>query len=109
MKCEHTWKSAHAWCVLDLKKQCIAHRWCQECKKCEGKSEPWFDIESLERMAEFAVELYLIRIGVREREELFDADDSDPQMGPPHDERRCDMCKQLDHSCWKKAAASKGP
>ena len=25
--CYHSWKSAHAWCVLDLKKQRIAHHW----------------------------------------------------------------------------------
>ena len=53
--CKHTWKSAHAWCVLDLKKQRIAHRWCQKCKQCEGKSGPWFDEEALQRMAEYAV------------------------------------------------------
>ena len=33
--CEHTWKSAHAWCV---KKQRIAYHWCQECNQCEGES-----------------------------------------------------------------------
>ena len=97
--CEHTWKSAHAWCVLDLKKQRIAYRWCQECNQCEGESEPWFDEAALKRMAEYAVKRFK---GVKtEKKE----DGNPPEMGP-HDERRCDMCKQLGHSCWKKPTYS---
>ena len=66
--CGHTWKSAHAWCILDLKKQCIAHRWSQECKKCEGSSDPEFDRSAVRRMAIFAVDLCLKRMGRRKYE-----------------------------------------
>ena len=98
-RCKHTWKSAHAWCVLDLKKQRIAHRWYQECKKCEGESKPWFDEAALKRMAEYAVKRFK---GVKaEKKE----NGNPPEMGP-HDERRCDMCRQLGHSCWKKPTYS---
>ena len=51
--CNHSWKSAHAWCVLDLKKQRIAHRFHQECKHCEEKCTPDFDESAIRRMAEF--------------------------------------------------------
>ena len=99
--CDNTWKSQHAWCVLDLKGQCIAHRWYQECKRCNEKSSPWFDEAALERMAEYAVKWYLILVGKRERDKR-DTDDKNPQLGPPHIEAKCEMCKQLGHSCWKK-------
>ena len=97
-----SWKSAHAWCTIDLRRQCIAYRWVQECNKCEGESKPWFNEQALERMAEYAVKLYLINIGrIKKRKNVDDSDDN-PQIGPPHDEARCDMCKQLGRSCWKK-------
>ena len=92
------WKSARAWCTLDLKQQCIAHRFSQDCNYCEGKSYPWFNEDALKRMAEFAVNLYLKKIG-RIEYEMKDQDDN-IQIGPPHDEKRCDMCKQLGRSCW---------
>ena len=102
--CLHTWKSFHAWCVLDLKQQCLAHRTCQECNKCNKKSSPWFDNRALEKMINFAVDLYL---GLRQRKRPADDDDDDdddenPLVGRPHDQARCDMCKQLGRSCWKK-------
>ena len=109
-QCKHTWKSAHAWCVLDLKKQRIVHRWCQECRLCGGEYEPWFDEEALERMAEYAVNFYLVRVGRREWKQRDDdysieSDDSSSSSVPigPHDEARCDMCKELGCSCWKSA------
>ena len=42
---------AHAWCAIDLKKQCIAYHWSQKCTQCEGESKPWFDEQALERIA----------------------------------------------------------
>ena len=99
-----SWKSAHAWCTIDLKGQRIAHRWIQKCNKCEGESEPWFDEQALENMAKRAVKLYLINIGrIKKRKKGDDDDDDDnPQIGPPHEETRCAMCQQLGRSCWKK-------
>lgn len=96
-----SWPSAHSWCTLDLKKQCIAYRWIQKCNKCEGESKPWFDEEALEKMAEFVVNLYLIKIRAREREER-DINDGRRRSGRgPHDQARCGMCKAQGGSCWK--------
>ena len=61
-KCGRTWKSAHAWCTLDLKKQCIAHCFRQECKSCGEMCAPNFDKESFRRMAKFAVDRCLMRM-----------------------------------------------
>ena len=99
-----SWKSAHAWCTIDLKRQRIAHRWIQKCKQCEGESEPWFDKRTLEKMAKRAVKLYLINIGRLKKEKKADDDDDDNDqlIGPPHDEARCAMCQKLGRSCWKK-------
>lgn len=98
----NTWKSAHAWCTIDLKRQRIAHRWSQQCRICEGESYPWYDKEALQRMARFAVKMYLIKTGKIEVKKSEDTDDSDNHRGRPHQEKRCAMCKQLGHSCVKK-------
>lgn len=104
--CSRNWKSAHAWCVLDLKKQCIAHKLSQDCKSCNGRSRPDLDAESMERMAEYAVDLYLKRVGRRpwQSRDPFDLDDLYFALDdrPPHDESRCEMCRNLGKSCWKK-------
>ena len=100
--CHHSWKSAHAWCVLDLRKQRIAHRFCQECKHCEEKCTPDFDRSAVRRMAEFAVDLCLKRLGRREFEERsFDLSDMERVLTGPHDEERCEVCQSLGHSCWQ--------
>ena len=99
--CKRTWKSQRAWCVLDLKEQCIAHRLYQECQNCNEESFPWFDAAAIKRMAEYAVKRYLISVGKRKRDKR-DTDDKNPQFGPPHIEAKCEVCKQLGHSCLKK-------
>ena len=100
---QHTkkWKSAHAWCTIDLKMQRIAHRFPQKCNQCEGESEPWFDNTALHRMAKYAVKVYLLKVGKLKKTPTQDDDDT-VHEGPPHDEDRCDVCKQLGRSCWKK-------
>ena len=37
--CSRSWKSAHAWCVLDIKKQRVAHKLSQDCQACNGRPE----------------------------------------------------------------------
>ena len=104
-RCSRNWKSAHAWCVLDLKEQCIAHKLSQDCQSCNGHSFPEFDRESMQRMAEYAVDLYLKRVGRKQWEPRpFDFDDMLFALDdrPPHDEARCEMCRKLGRSCWKK-------
>ena len=100
--CGNSWKSAHAWCVLDLKEQCIVHHWCQGCQQCEGKSSPSYDEQSVRRMAKFAVKVCLIRLGRREddRSAAFDLSDLERVLQGPHDETRCEMCQTLGHRCW---------
>ena len=105
--CSRSWKSAHAWCVLDLKKQCIAHHLSQDCQTCNGRSTPDFDSESVKRMADYAVDRYLKLVGRRAwpTRDPFDFDDMFLALEddrPPHDERRCEMCRKLGRSCWKK-------
>lgn len=105
--CSRNWKSAHAWCMLDLKEQCIAHKLSQDCQSCNGHSMPDFDRESMQRMAEYAVDVYLKRVGRRQWEPRGDPFDLDDMLSalddrPPHDEARCEMCRRLGRSCWKK-------
>ena len=106
-RCARNWKSAHAWCVLDLKEQCIAHKLSQDCQSCNGHSMPEFDRESMQRMAEYAVDVYLKRVGRRQWEPRGDPFDLDDMLlalddRPPHDQARCEMCRRLGRSCWKK-------
>ena len=105
--CSRSWKSAHAWCVLDLKNQCIAHKLTQDCQACNGQATPHFDRESVKRMAEFAVDRYLKRVGRRAWPSRDPFDFGDMYLAldddrPPHDEGRCEKCRQLGRSCWKK-------
>ena len=104
--CGRSWPSAHSWCILDLKEQRIHYKFSQGCKGCEGEAEPTFDDEAIKRMATYAVETYLKMIGRMEwRNDALDltdlADALDDERGP-HDEERCEVCKQLGRSCWKK-------
>lgn len=105
--CGRSWKSAHAWCVLDLKKQKIAHKLTQDCQSCDGRSDPQFDREAMKRMADYAVDFYLKRSGRRSwppRSDVYDFNDMLFALDdrPPHDEARCEMCRKLGRSCWKK-------
>ena len=103
--CSRSWKSAHAWCEIDLKKQIISDKYTQDCQKCEVGVEPEFDDDAVRKMAEYAVNQYLIRSGRKERpvnpfhfDDMYDALDD----RPPHDEGRCGRCKKLGRSCWKR-------
>lgn len=107
--CSRSWKSAHAWCELDLKKQIISHRYTQDCQKCEEGVEPSFDDEAVRRMAEYAVREYLHRSGREQHpsrdpfvfDEMIDVLDEEDEHGP-HDEKRCELCQELGRSCWKR-------
>ena len=100
--CNRRWASGHAWCIMDLREQSIIHRFTQECQKCEGSAEPEFDRAALRRMAEWAVDTYLRRTGRLSpiQRDPFDMADLHDALNGPHDEERCEMCKQLGHSCW---------
>ena len=105
--CSRTWPSAHAWCIMDLKRQEIVEKIGQGCQKCESMSFPEFEEESLERMAEYAVDSYLRKVGklpfaepIEDMSSLSDA----LEESKPHDEKRCGMCKRLGRSCWKKSS-----
>ena len=94
-KCEtsrRTWASAHSWCVIDLKLQCIEHCWVQECKECEGESKPVYDEESLERMAKYAVKMFAIHKGIKLKEQPDQARRRGRDKGP-HEESLCEVCK----------------
>ena len=103
--CGRTWTSAHSWCILDLKTQSVIHTFGQTCQSCEREAEPRFDKESMERMAFYAVQRYLVKTGKRVRlvNEPLEAAPQAPDSRGPHDEGRCAMCKALGRSCWKSA------
>ena len=95
------WPSAHAWCVIDLKRKKICHRDYQKCNKCDSKADPNFTEESLERMAEYAVKQFLIRTHQLPPSAHVPHTDMGDIEGGPHDEERCGKCKRLGRSCWK--------
>ena len=109
--CGRTWPSAHAWSVMDLKEQRICHRYSQECQKCEGAGDPVYDEDAIRRMAEWACDKYLVRVGRRVREPerkqsfgmgfLLDALLGVDDSSQPHDRQRCDMCRRLGRECRK--------
>lgn len=96
--CHRTWSSAHAWSVMDLKEQQIPYCYWQKCKKrqCKTGVEPVYDVESITRMAEWACDEFLIRMGRKERPVNEDA----PKKSTgPHDRMRCQMCRLLHRKC----------
>jgi len=108
--CSHTWHSAHAWCVMDLKGQELVLKFGQECQDCEEMVLPEFDEDALEEMAEYAADSYLRIIGKLpqpqdisddENESMDASDDEFEHGGNPHDAQRCELCQRLGHSCWK--------
>ena len=95
------WPSVRAWCVIDLKLQEICHRYYQKCNKCDSKAYPNFTVESLKKMAEYAVKQFLIRTGRLSPSAHVPHIDTGITKGGPHDEERCGKCKSLGRSCWK--------
>lgn len=96
--CHRTWSSAHSWSVMDLKEQEICYRYWQKCKKCEKEVKSVYDKTSIRRMAEWACNECLIRMGLRRREQRSDEDDPEKPT-PPHDIKRCEMCKRKGRKC----------
>ena len=107
--CKKCWKSTRAWCTIDLKKQCIAHRWSKKCRQCKGESKPWFDEQALQKMAENATKLYFLnRRSTNGKQHpkksnytCVIAGDYPQINGPPCYEVRCVKCRKLGRSCWK--------
>ena len=101
--CSRSWRSAHAWCIMDLKEQEIAQTFGQECQQCEEMVYPDFDEDALERMADYATDSYLrkIRKLPRQPKPRDMSDDDEHEDSNPHDERRCELCQMLGSSCWK--------
>lgn len=101
------WKSAHAWCIFDLKTESIFYRYLQDCKICNSGNSPKFSEESMRRMAEYGVQTFLYKMGreirprkiprptYRTRRPAFRTRRS------PHDRKRCGMCKDSKRKCCK--------
>ena len=106
--CGRGWKSAHSWCMTDLKKQRFFEKFGQDCQICECQVEPTFDLEAKRRMAEYAVDTYLRRSGKVKYPKYTESDAFDfgdwfdllPDSTGPHDQARCETCKLLGTSCW---------
>ena len=99
---DNYWKSAHAWGVVDLKEQIICYRYKQWCQECESEAYPEFPEEVIRKLAKFAVKWFLILSHRLKYERPDTGADTDGMGGGPHDEKRCERCKRLGHSCWKK-------
>ena len=94
------WPSAHAWCVIDLRTQCICFHDTQECNQCESEARPEFSAAVLRKMAKSAVKTFLRRTGRLAYEPPADTDNEGQQGGGPHDQNRCGKCQRLGYSCW---------
>ena len=104
----HRWSSAHSWCYIDLKQQRICYRDEQKCRKndCEMPVSPEFSEAEIEKMAEYAVSQFFMRLGRKKgrrgggwrgwAETFTGANDK------PHDQKRCGRCKRLGRKCWTK-------
>ena len=57
--CNHRWTSRRAYCVLDLKNQCIAYTAPKDCFTWEIPAKTIYDMDSLSRMAKYASRSYL--------------------------------------------------
>ena len=105
--CKRSWKSAHSWCITDLKVQNIIHKFGQDCQGCERDVNPIFDLEAMRKMAEYAVKTYLRRAGrlsydPRPLDDWSDMGHAlDDVFNGPHDQARCETCRLLGTSCWK--------
>ena len=104
-KCNRFWKSAHSWCITDLKVQNIIHKFGQGCQDCEEDANPIFDLEAMRKMGEYAVKTYLRRTGrlaydPRPLDDWSDMGDALDLLKGPHDQDRCETCKLLGRSCW---------
>ena len=103
--CSRWWSSANSWCVIDLKKQRIIHSYGQNCRRCDGKSTPFFEDEAKVRMTEYACKTHLYRTGKLKRARNIhrfpDMKDISGEREGHHDMTRCDMCQLLGHCCQK--------
>lgn len=102
--CERTWQSGHTWCVLDLKEQAIIYRFTQKCwnRKCIKEKvhvKPSFDDHGIRNMAEWAVEKYLIRCGLRKKDPPQKEVPKKSSKGP-HGQASCQMCRLKRRKCW---------
>ena len=111
--CNNEWNSPHASCVLDLKDQKMVVKFKQECalkldhvnmeqldlqdraeavdkEDMEGVVEPFFCDESLKKMVEWAVDLFLQLTGRKERKQPNNGDNY--RSTPPHRDDLCELC-----------------
>ncbi len=119
------WKSAHASCKIHLKELRISKRYTQDCKKCNKPASPKYSREGVKFIVRNAVRQCLRAIAMKRRdsgEEPSDddeesSDDDEESSGDdeessndvdtaarrgPHDEKRCERCREKGHSCWKR-------
>lgn len=121
--CNNSWSSAYAWCILDLKDQNVIMKFKQECSSVRShkdmkhltlqdskvseedpKVEPCYeDEESVQRMVEWAVHLYLNLVGRETREPTNKP--VNYRSTPEHREDLCEMCKSLGRRCFERKQA----
>ena len=95
-----TWRSFHAWSVIDLRAQDVCYSYTQRCnrKQCYYKAKPVYVDASMQKMVQYALNKYLHRVGLRKRRpRKFRARRRMNKI--PHDMRRCSRCKELGRNC----------
>ncbi len=114
---EKKWLSAHASCKIHLKELRISKRYTQDCKECNKPAKPKYSRERVEFVVNNAVRQCLRAMKWRDSGEESSGDDEESSNDDdessddvvdtsarrgPHDEKRCERCKELGHSCWKR-------
>ena len=79
--CDHQWTSKRAYCVLDLRKQCIAYTAPKQCFTCKIPAKTSYDLDSLSRMVEYASRSYL-RLSGKKQTHLQPSQEQQKQQPP---------------------------
>jgi len=95
--CSHSWSSGQTWCIVDLKKKAILKPYYQKCKDHDAhKAIPLYGVKTVKKLAQWAVEKYLILTGKMEK---IDQPSNRYRKTPAHRQDLCRMCKILGRRC----------
>ena len=123
--CNNTWSSAFSWCILDLKEQRVEMKFKQECSSPQHKDMEQLQIEednleaseseedfeagvepcycdegAVEHMVEWAVNLFMVNTGRKEREATYH--NYKYRQTPEHHQGKCEMCKREGKLCFER-------
>ena len=97
------WPSAHASCKIHLKELRISKRYTQDCKECDQSASPKYSREGVKFIVKNAVRQCLKAMERWDSDEESSNDVDTAARRGPHDEERCERCRELGHSCWQRS------